>query len=735
MSKLPVREMVLYKHGVGFFRREGALSAEEVTLTFRADEINDVLKSLAAFDREGGQVLGIHYQTPLDKAARLSDSSVRLSDTASLFDLLRDLRGREVTLTVEAGSIRGRLLGLDVAKGEEEKLGDSLISIASEHDTIEVYRVKSVRGVQIHDDRAEHDLHFFLDTSMSEDLRRIVTVRLSPGRHWLVVSYVAPSPTWRVSYRVMAEREDGGQSGRALVQGWGLFDNRLDEDLKDVKVTLVAGQPISFVYDLYDSHIPPRPTISEEHRQLSGPVEYRGGGGSSLLKRLDAGGALPERGMAPPAQPAAARAPAPRSQAVYSAAAGPSVKELKEMVQRRLLDEMGSGQAFDLGLEDNLPARLEELFNEILAEENMIFSRNEKQRLRDQILGEILHEPSLDEMRGTVATAAEGSEAGEFFQYVVTTPVSVKRGDSALVPILGTDIQYHKELLYNGAKVPNHPVAALRFLNSTGLTLERGPVTIVEDNKYKGEAIVPFTKPDQEIYLPYAVELGVRVVERPRSRMEMAGLDIQDGYLIVQEYEIQTVTYTIDNTTGQEKSITIEAPIRTEYDLFDTPDPDVSTADHRRWRVTVPAHRMTTFKSKERRMLSRRESVRVLTYRQLQNFFENRWLDQETLGALTTMLDRLALIERLRNEQKQLKEEEQQIYQRQGQLRENLNTLKATGDEGQLRNRMLKQLETSENRLEEISARHAEIELQIAETEAGIDEIIASLGSERSPEA
>ncbi|MBC7814004.1 MAG: hypothetical protein H7175_22820, partial [Burkholderiales bacterium] len=101
MTTLPVREMVLYKHGVGFFVRAGAVSGEDVTLTFRHDEINDVLKSLTAFDNAGGQVLGIHYQTPMDINARLANSSIRLSDTASARDLLRDLRGRKVTLTFE----------------------------------------------------------------------------------------------------------------------------------------------------------------------------------------------------------------------------------------------------------------------------------------------------------------------------------------------------------------------------------------------------------------------------------------------------------------------------------------------------------------------------------------------------------------------------------------------------------------------------------------------------------
>ena len=108
MSKLPVTEMVLYKHGVGFFTREGEVEGEQVELGFRHDEINDVLKSLVAFDQGEGQVLGIYYQTPRDQAAWLADSSIHLSDRASLLDLLRDLRGRTVRLLVGADEIEGR---------------------------------------------------------------------------------------------------------------------------------------------------------------------------------------------------------------------------------------------------------------------------------------------------------------------------------------------------------------------------------------------------------------------------------------------------------------------------------------------------------------------------------------------------------------------------------------------------------------------------------------------------
>src|SRR5258708_30520496 len=127
MSTLPVREMILYKHGVGFFVREGTVSGEDVELTFRQDEINDVLKSLAVFDRAGGQVLGIHYQTPMAKATRLANSSIRLSNSSSLRDLLRDLRGRRAALTLQtppasAEPSTGRIIDVDMPGGERSAL-------------------------------------------------------------------------------------------------------------------------------------------------------------------------------------------------------------------------------------------------------------------------------------------------------------------------------------------------------------------------------------------------------------------------------------------------------------------------------------------------------------------------------------------------------------------------------------------------------------------------------------
>ncbi len=702
MTELPVREMVLYKHGVGFFIRRGTLNTDEIALVFHQDEINDVLKSLAVFDYAGGHVLGIHYQTPMDKAARLANTSIRLSDEASIANLLRDLRGRLAHLTFETTPgtlehVTGRVIGMDRPTDDLDEQSISILvqqpppppqtppqppqAIAPAPEaaasaanppnpmdgSVRVFRFKLLRSLRIEDPQSKRDLTYFLDTSMSEDDRRTVYVRLSAGDHDLFVSYVAPTPTWRVSYRVIAESDESGKAGRALLQGWGLFDNRLEEDLEAVRVTLVAGQPISFIYDLYTSRIPQRRTVQDEARIAPGPVEYM------PMMEADEG---------------------------ESATIAP--------FRRSMVDETGTTGA----------GRKRAMFQKV--------SPMATNKLMDRM------RPSPGDMRAqmaqAVASIASAKEAGEFFQYVVTNPVSVKRGESALVPIISSEVNYTRELLYNGEKLPNHPVASLRFDNLTGLTLERGPVTVVEDSDYKGEAVIPFTKDGNQIYLPYAVEMGVKITEHKYDTVQVNGLKIEGAFLVYEEYQIEQVTYIAENTTAHPVTVTIEATIHAGNELFDTPAPDVENASEHRWRLDVPARGKAEFVRKERQMQWRHQELRRLDYASLQRFMENRWLDENTYDQLADMLDHLSLIIRARVNREDLADERKLLYEQQQQLRENLKTLQPTGQEAGFRNRLLGQLEGSQNRLDEIEQMLEDISRRIAESEERITAIIEGLG-------
>jgi len=260
MTNIPITHLTLYKHGVGYFQRQAEVSGEQVELIFRVEEMNDVLKSLTAIDyrgggtsQGGGQVLSINYATPQSREERLAGSSVHLGDTRSLQDLLISLRGRPVRLLLDqAETVEGRLVGIDEMP-QRQPLDTTLVSIlVGGGERVETLSLGRLRGVEILDQTAAGDLRFFLDTALTQEDYRRVVVHLSPGDHDLAVGYVAPAPTWRVSYRLVADEQETHR-GEVLLLGWGIVDNRLEEDLEGISLSLVAGMPISFRYDLYRS--------------------------------------------------------------------------------------------------------------------------------------------------------------------------------------------------------------------------------------------------------------------------------------------------------------------------------------------------------------------------------------------------------------------------------------------------------------------------------------------------
>jgi hypothetical protein len=628
MEHLPITHITLYKHGVGFFERRANLSGEEVELSFRVEEMNDILKSLTVIDWGEGQVLGVDYATPQSVEERLAGCSVRLEDDRSLRDLLAGLRGRRIRLQLDQQeTASGTLLGLDELP-ERQPLATSLVSVLlDETAQVQTVSLGRVQGVEILDERGASDLRFFLQTSLSQENYRQVTIRLTPGAHDLSVSYIAPAPTWRVSYRLVLDSKR--EKPRALLLGWGIFDNRLEEDLQGISLSLVAGMPISFIYDLYTPFTPERPKVEEEARVAAAPVDFGAMEEMEALEDLSA----PMRSLAP-----GAAAPAPR------------------------------------------------------------FARKS--------LG-------IADMERAVSVKAKGKEMGELFQYVIGTPVTVGRGQSAMVPIISANLDYHKDLLYNGSKMPTHPVATLRLNNETGLTLERGPVTVLENGEYVGEAVLPFTAVGGEVVVPYAVELGVKVKEHNGSQREIHGLRVKEAYLYIEEWDIRWREYQLNNSTGQKMNVLVEHLRSTHYELFDTPTPKERTDEHLRFEVEVAARGEKTLRVQERRLLSRREELQKQSLKGLHKHLKNGLIDQKIYD---TIAELLKLWEQIADKEKALKnieQERQKIYKAQQQIQGNMGALGTQGKEGALRTRYVDQLEASEEQLKNLAQQETEVNAEI----------------------
>ncbi|MBN1484987.1 MAG: hypothetical protein JXA37_09715 [Chloroflexia bacterium] len=648
MSKLPITHMTLYKHGVGFFERRARLDGEEVEISFRVEEMNDILKSLTVIDWGEGQVLGIDYATPQSREERLAGCSIRLGDDRSLRDLLVGLRGRRVRLLLDQGEQAGGvLLGLDELP-DEQPLKTALVSLlADETAQVQAFNLGRLQGVEILDERGESDLRFFLQTSLSQENYRQVTIRLSPGEHELSVSYIAPAPTWRVSYRLVADpKAEGGPD--ALLLGWGIFDNRLEEDLKEISLSLVAGMPISFIYDLYTPFIPKRPVVEEEARVAAAPVDF-------AAQMRDAEGMTLGAGMAMMAEAAPeAMPPAPAGRA------------------RKAMDR--------------------------------------------------------DKLVQSAAVSTTGEALGELFQYVIGTPVTVGRGQSAMVPIISAKLDYRKDLLYNGAKLPTHPVATLRMQNESGLTLERGPVTVLEAGEYVGEAVLPFTVVGDELNVPYAVELGVKVQEQSNSWREIHRLSIRGAYLHVEEWETRAREYQVNNSTAGAVTVLLEHPRTSYYELYESPEPQEQTDQHFRFEIEAPARGEALLKVQERRLLSRQEELQRQSYEGLRRYLQRGLIDQavyDKIAELLALWGKIAENERLLAE---ADKERQKIYKSQEQMRQNMAVLSETGKEGALRARYVEQLGGSEEFLKKIARGEEELQAEIERLKQEIEAKIKALG-------
>jgi hypothetical protein len=652
MANLPIKHMTLYKHGVGYFERKARVEGERVEFSFRSGEMNDILKSLTVIDSGEGKVLGVDYATPREREELLQGCSIRLNKGNSLRDLLSSLRGCRVRLQLSRDEhLTGTLVGLDVPS-KNQPAADTLISILQD-DTrqVRIVNLGGIQGVEIVDERGEKDLRFFLDTAREQENHRNVTIRLTPGEHDLIMSYVAPAPTWRVSYRIVLEHDGNGSEPRALLMGWGIFDNLLEEDLEGVSLSLVAGMPISFVYDLATPFTPERPTVKEEARVAAAPVEFE-----------DALGEI-------------------------------------------------TGEIEDEDSPD-IPEGL--MFGEVLGEDEFDYPPDD---LEDESSD---YRRSLKAIEKSASLSVKSKSMDELFEYDVQTPVTVRRGQSAMVPVISSQLECRKDLIYNPAKMAKHPVATLRLENRTGLTIERGPVTVLDRGEYVGEALMPFTKEEGELVVPYAVELGVKVYKESSDRTEANALGIKDLYLLIDVWVIDKTEYRVNNATARPVKVLVEHPRRSTCELFETIEPAEKTETHYRFAVAVEPKSENVLAVQERRPRRHSALLQNITQSSIENYFRKGLLDDQNREKVLQVSTILHKISDLQSKLVALETEKKNIYKSQKQIHSNMAPLSHTGDEGTLRSQYLQKLKATEDRLTKIEHRTEELKktLKQSKTEA-----------------
>jgi hypothetical protein len=224
------------------------------------------------------------------------------------------------------------------------------------------------------------------------------------------------------------------------------------------------------------------------------------------------------------------------------------------------------------------------------------------------------------------------------------------------------------------------------------------------------------------------VDLGIRVTEQnPRSERVVSGVSLKDGYLLIEEYQIRSLTYRVDNQSEEPVTVTIEHARLADHALYDTPEPAETTAEWHRFPVHVEAHSVAEFTVRQRQLVARREEVRNQKLDQLRSWLRNRALDEATFERLRGLL---ALYDRIGEHETRLKENDKRreaILNQQKAVQGNLAALHTEGEEGKLRARYAETLNALEDRLTELRADDAAQRQAIEELKRQIEAELRAL--------
>jgi hypothetical protein len=283
-ADLPVREVVLYKHGVGYFERSGQLRpGEPVRLEFKASEMNDVLKSLTIEEKSGAKVTGIRYDSSDSLDRKLAEFPFRIGDGKPLAVLLDQLKGSRLEIKLGPETVGGTILGARSIPASDKQPERQEVSLMLTSGAVRTFDLSAAADISFPDAEIQSQLKAYLAdlaNARSREKRSVYIDSTSDKARDLIASYVVPTPVWKSSYRlIFAEKAE------PTLEGWAIVDNTTGEDWTNVRLALVSGRPVSFISNLYEPKYVQRPTAELAEDRAKAPVVYGGAVDAELERK------------------------------------------------------------------------------------------------------------------------------------------------------------------------------------------------------------------------------------------------------------------------------------------------------------------------------------------------------------------------------------------------------------------------------------------------------------------
>jgi hypothetical protein len=680
---LPVRKVVLYKNGVGYFEHAGRVSGNQrVAIDFTSPQLNDVLQSLTVLDEGGGRIAGVNYNSTTPLAEQLKSLSLGMSDDPTSTELFQALRGQRVeVLGGPGGAITGRLMAIE---SRTEKIPGSdtdatidkfYLTLVASSGAVRVMELTQALSVRPLDAGLQGQLDRYLEllsTTHATGLRHLTLDALGQGQRELRVSYISEVPVWKSTYRMVFPRV---ANGSAIVQGWAVVDNTVGADWDDVQLSLVAGAPQSFIQPLSQPLYTRRPEIPIATGVETTPQTHE---------------AAEMEMPAPPSSPEMA---------------DKALMAPRYMAKKKTMGSAGLGSAMEtVTVTANAP--------EMATESASVGSG------AGLGSGGGVYRASDAMQEGDVSTNA----FDDFFEYALTQPVTIHKNESAMVPILQQELPAEHVTLWSEKE--SDPLRAVWLENKSKLTLDSGSFSIFESGEFAGEGLLDPIHPGERRLLSYAADQALRMKVTARDNQRtLHHVQIREGSVVETYMNAASVTYSAANSADEDRVVLIEHP---SGGSGWTLDGDLKAAETTpslyRFRLPVAAHSTAALEVRERGPVNTTVALNA-DYNQSVYLLDLIKRAPDAVDKLKPVIDAQAALADLDRRIAESKKSEEAATADEARDRENLTALKGND----AAKRFVDELNRAEDQLQATHKQTAELEQQKLAAVEKLNELIAGI--------
>ena len=679
--ELPVTRAVLYQNGIGYFERRGKLTDDVLHLRVRPDQIRDFLKSLTVVDLGSGRATSIALPVEKSRAQTLSDLPEQVRTQGGLLAIAQAFRGARVIVDGERRVV-GRIVGVENL-GESGK-ADWRLSVLTDGGSLAQLSVDKIKNVKILDGTLEVGLKKALDAALDSGSWKSVdvTVRLAGGgTHDLVVSYVVEMPAWKPAYRLVVDKV----SSQSLLQGWAVVDNLSGDDWKNVSLSLTAGTPLAFTYDLYTPRMPRRPHLEARDEIAQIPVEafQSSGGIPSTPSAASINGDLMDDRMKDMEAPRSSSAPSKSKKSSRRGDAPSPSMQARPMVP---------------------PPQAE-------AEAQAVTSADLERNFR---------------------TLVAGSTVGSLFRYDIAEPITIGERQSALVNVINAKVAGEDALLFRVGQDQVSPYRVVRFANDSGFVLESGPIAIYRSGDaggtFLGEALAQRIEKGASTFLPYALDGRVRVQLSEEDREEgVQLLRIVHGVITCETKRITRWKYDVDNGTGEATTLYVRRDRRPGWKVVGQ-DKMIEEGGAYFVPISLPKSGRTKVEVEEQTPVRRDVDIWDDYGRQVIGLYlKGANVDPKLQPQLEEILTLRERVDRIEAQLATAEEQRQAQSERQAEVRENLRALGKSSANADLKRKLESTLGELETGLNDVTRKTVQLSIDRSEARDRLSVLVKSI--------